>query len=479
MKQSIFFLRFAISLGFFLIMAQPVAGAQERKSESLSPMVVTADVLKSKIAETEAATSLEEQVKARLIEFYRRALTNLEKEQSFRADADTFAEARKTAPADTEKLRRALEKKEKLSPEKTLKLSKKTPLAELEQQLQKEKADLAAVEARLSDLKKRHEIHTNRPTAARQRLIDATRQQDAVIAERKAASPEGELAALTQARYWALETRAIAISAEIKMLDQELLSHQMRMQLLEVKIDTAQHNVAFVETRVRLLEDLLSKRRLAEAEQAKQEAEAVKEELKGKHPLVSELAEQNAALGEELKTRALELERVSAQDDEARKNAKRIEDELSTIRQKLEVAGLSQVLGRVLMEQRRALPKLGIIRKETGEREKLIATSGLRQIQFGEERRRLRDIEAYVTGLTQDVPRDESDAVRTEVWELAVKRRELLDKAIANEASYLRTLGELDLAQRQLIEVVEVYGEFLGKRLLWIRSTEPVRPGLF
>ncbi|TNG01307.1 MAG: mechanosensitive ion channel [Gammaproteobacteria bacterium] len=479
MKHSIFQFFLIASLGFLLVAAQPVAVAQEKKMEPLSPSSVTAEVLKSKIAETEAATNLEEQTKTRLIELYRKALTYIEKTQSYKTDSKTFAEARNSAPADTKKLRKSLEKKQTVSPTKTLKITEKTPLSELEQLLQKEKADLAAVEAKLSDLKKRHESLIERPNAARQKLIDTRRKQDAVLAERKSAPPDGELAALTQARGWALETHARALSAEIKMLDQELLSHQVRFNLLEAKKDVAENNVEFVEAHVRVLEDMLSKRRLAEAEQVTQEAEAVKEELKERHSLVRELAEKNLELGEELKSRALELEQLSVQDDQARKNSKRIEDELSTVRQKLEVAGLNQVLGKVLMEQRRALPELAVIQRETGEREKLIASSGLRQIQYGEERRRLRDSEAYISELTKDLSQEESDAVHKELGELVVKRRELLDKAIANESSYLRTLGELDLAQRQLIDIVEAYDEFLSKRLLWVPSTEPISPSYF
>jgi potassium efflux system protein len=478
LKQRILFLFIAILSGL-LVQLLPVANAEGKKSEETLTTLVTAEVLKSKIAEVEAATNLEEQAKNSLVELYRRALTNLEKLSSYQASAATFAQTRKTEPADTQKLLKALKEKEKSSPEKTLTIPVKTSLLELEQQTQKEKADLAAVEAKLSDLNARLDNQANRPSAARERLIAAKRQQETAIAGLNAAVPEGELAALTKARSWAGKTQAVELSAEIKMLDQELLSYQTRVQLLEAKKGMAEHNVGLVEARVRLLEGLLSKRRLAEAEQAKKEADAVKEEFKEKHPLIRKLAEQNAVLGEELTIRAIDLERISALDEKARKNAKRVGDDLSTIRKKLDVAGLSQALGRVLMQQRRTLPQLTVIQRETRQREQLIADSGLRQIQYGEERRRLRNIGTYVSGLMQDLPQDAAGVLHPQIWELAAKRRELLDKASATEAAYLRILGELDLAQRQLIDVVETYDEFLGKRLLWIRSTEPVNAAVF
>ncbi|MDX2503227.1 MAG: hypothetical protein QNL62_01935, partial [Gammaproteobacteria bacterium] len=478
MKQRLF-LFYIVIFSILFLKTVPVAFAQEQKSEPIPASLVTTQVLESKIAETEAATSMEDQTKSRLIELYRKAQSNLEKKMSYQADADTFAKARKTAPVETEELRKTLDRKETPLPGKGLKISEKTSLSELEQQLEKKKADFAAVEARLSDLKKQLELQLERPDAARQRLIDARRQQDTILIERKAVPPAGELDALTQARSWVLETHIKKISTEIQMLDQELLSHPSRSQLLETKIIDAEHSAEFIGKQVGLLEDLLSKRRLAEAVHATQEAEAVKEKFKESHPLVRELADNNLELGEVLKTRALELEDISTLGEQSRNDAKRIEDGLSIIRKKLEIAGLNQVLGEVLLEQRRALPSLDIIQKKTSERDKLIAASSLRQIQYGEDRRQLRNIEAYVSGLIKELTLEEGNAIRMELRKLADKRKELLDKVMANEASYLRSLGELDFAQRRLIEIVTVNDRFLEENLLWVRSTEPVSLSMF
>jgi potassium efflux system protein len=440
---------------------------------------VDQEVLKSKIKEVEASTTLDNPTKERLTEFYRNAITNLEKLRSHEEDAAIFARERETAPEETQKLQRKLSKKEKTQPEKTLKVSDKTPLAELEQLLHKEKADLAAVEAKLSDLGKRLEVEKNRPAAARERLITARRQQETTVADAKAPSPAGELKVMTQARRWALQTRAYALSAEIRMLDGELLSHQVRTDLLEVKKAITEEDVRFVETRLRILEDTLTGRRLAKAEQVTAEAQATLEEFKDRHPLVVQQAELNLKLGKGLRERALELERVSALDDQAGKSAKRISDDLSTIRQKLEVAGLSKALGQVLMRQRQTLPQLGVMKSENANTARLIAASSLQQIQYAEQRRELRGSNAFLDRLTAGLAVDEAQDIRKELDELLQKRRELLGKAVASESSYLRSLGELDLAQRELIDAVKNYDDFLGKRLLWIRSTEPLSIATF
>lgn len=64
-----------------------------------------------------------------------------------------------------------------------------------------------------------------------------------------------------QARRWALETRYLALSTEIKTLDQELLSRSLRMQLLEAKRDKERASVAWISERVKALNDRIRQKR--------------------------------------------------------------------------------------------------------------------------------------------------------------------------------------------------------------------------
>jgi hypothetical protein len=68
-----------------------------------------------------------------------------------------------------------------MSAAKKLNISDKVPLADIEQQLQKEKADLASVKAKVSDLNNQLEIQANRPDTVHARLIAANKQQVALI----------------------------------------------------------------------------------------------------------------------------------------------------------------------------------------------------------------------------------------------------------------------------------------------------------
>jgi len=451
-------------------------GDEEKSSQTISP--VSPEVLKSQIKNVETR-DLNDEEKKTLTGLYALALANIEKARSYAVDAESFRQARKTAPEEMEKLRNTLKEREKISPEKILKSLEETTLPELVQLQEKEKADLSAVEAKLSDINNQLMIQNTRPTIARERLIELKRRVDATITPSKTSLLEGNVAFMTEAKEWVQETQTFALSSEIKMLDQELLSHQGRMKVLKLKQDVAESKVRNVTTRVGLMDDLLNKRRLAEAKLVQQQVETTKEESKDKHLLVRKLAEENVALGEKLKMSTLDLEDVSAKEDNNRESAKRIGDNLSRINQKLEIAGINQELGEILIKQQHTLPKISAIKSEISRLKKRISNSGLDQIQYAEEHKHLRDMNTYLTDFTENIPQNEADSIRAELKDLALIRQSLLNQVIERESSYSRALGELDSSLRKLMDVVKAYNDFLAENLLWIRSTKPVSLSLF
>jgi len=82
-----------------------------------------------------------------------------------------------------------------------------------------------------------------------------------VSARLQTPAAEGVGGTLVQARRWALETRYLALSTEIKTLDQELLSRSLRMQLLEAKRDKERASVAWISERVKALNDRIRQKR--------------------------------------------------------------------------------------------------------------------------------------------------------------------------------------------------------------------------
>ena len=479
MKQSLVVTLFAVSV-CLLALSRPLAAVNGDSAAALPTTSVTADVLQSRIADVEAATDVTDEARTKLVELYRKALSNLETATSNAQAAEDFRRAAQTAPAQVQAIRESMDESSAVPPEDTLEVDPSTPLRQIEQLLQKEKADLAAVDAKRSDFEKRLEEEAGRPALIRQRLTEAKLQQEQVATQLKLPPPADEGPATSEARRWALETGFDALSTEIKMLDQELLSQPARVDLLKAKRDKAAASVQWVGTRVKSLDELAILKRQEAAELARAEAEATRREAQGKHPLVIRLAERNAALSEGLAQAAASLNALTEKVEQTDKMARRTETQFKSARDTVAIGSLSHELGRMLQQQRQSLPDLSTFNLVVKERKDKAAEIGVRRLRHSEEDNRLRDMDAYLAdvmaGTDAEASAEDTSMLSEQLRELAVDRRELLEKAIAADDLYLNKLGELESAQQRLLNTVEDYDAFLDEHLLWVRSTSPFQP---
>ena len=442
-------------------------------AQSTLPVGTTQETLDNRIEDAEAAFELDDTTRNSLLELYRKSLSLIDLQRSHEMSMDEFVRARESASDQAKILREELDSPEaKAIPFKLPDSTKRKSLPELEQQLLTEKTNLTALSAELEKLETVLEYRSQRSTQARDALRVAKKRIDTLIEELELPLPEDELPLLSEASRWTLEHEALALNAEVEMLEQELLSQPMRIELLSAQRDKITVDVKRLSDSVDLLENLTAERRVSEARTAMQQADETQRQASGKHPLVRVFAERNAKLGEILTELANALDQVTDEENRISGQAKRIADNFRLARQKLEIAGLSQVIGQVLLEQSRKLPDPSEFNNAQQRHDSRVADSSLRQVLNHQERNQLRDIADYIEELIAWEPIYEQPNLRVELLVLAEARRELLDKAIAADDTYQQALGELDFSQRQLFETVIAYDQFLNERLLWVRSGE-------
>ena len=431
---------------------------------------VTEEVIKAKIKEVEANVDLDKGTKADLTNRYRMVLNNLEMADSNDKAANEFLTARKTATEQARKIRKKLEQAKTSSSDVILNITKKTPLTEIEQLLLIEKANLAAIKAKFSDAKEQLDNAMNRPAIVQKRLIQAKERQKEIAGEIKIPAPKTESPLETEVWQWMLDTEKLAIRAEIEMLDQELLSQPMRLELLKAQIDQKTWEIKPIEERVHKLQEWVNEQHLAQAEKTQAEAQVTKRKSRGKHSLVQMVAEKNAALGQDISFLATSLEDITNRRDDVIKEAERLQDNFQRAKQTIEVTGTSQVLGRMFTEQYQTLQKLTGISEKAESLEEQIAKTNLARIQYNDERRRLKNIPNYVAKLTAVLSTEESNQIQVELEDLAEKRQKLLSQVLLTQRTYLEVLNELDVGNRQLLDIIKTYTNFLAKYLLWVRN---------
>lgn len=466
---------FAVLAGTLLASAVAVNAQEPGLPAATATDAATIEVIERRAAEVAAATELNETTKATLAELYRRAVASLEAAAGFRESAARFERAIENSVTEAAALRAQLANAASAA-DTPVADPLELPLPEIEQRLQKEKAELAATETRLAELQNQLARDRDRPLAIRSRLAEAKTQLAALQSASSARPAVDENPELARARQWVNDSRREQLRAEILMLEQELLSQPARLELLVAQRDLAEFNLRSAMRRVERIEQAASKTRLAEVEVVRSEARAAEREAAGKHPLLAELASRNARLTDETERLASAIKEINSEEVKAEEDARRVEESFNTTRQKLEIAGLSHILGQVLQDQRRDLPDAADFRRQARARERLIAETSLSQIQLEVERRKLRDLPAYVEELAAGLPEGEAAAVRDALTVLAANRSQLIDQALAVQRAYLLALAELDITQRRLQDVVERFDAFLDRRLLWVRSTEVLGP---
>ena len=219
--------------------------------------------------------------------------------------------------------------------------------------------------------------------------------------------------------------------------------------------------------------------RKVEAETAQKEAERIKQEAAGKHPVVHQLATENVEFGVNLAQITEYLERITLTRQAVASQHDLVEQEYKNAKQKLEIAGLSDVLGQALRQQRRALPGILNYRKEAIERKKRASEIGFAYLKAEERRRDLRDPKSKLQRLIQSSVDassvgDRSD-LEKQVLGLLQDQRSLVDNLTTTYSKSLQSLADLDFSEQLLIDRINQYASFLDEQLLWSPSAAPLR----
>jgi potassium efflux system protein len=464
-----------VYLAIFSSIAYPTVGADPQHTATAQALSqLNKATLERKIESVETDTGLSKEDISKLVSLYRKAISNLETSLANDKTADAFIQISQNAPAKTVALRNKTIEKKKLVPEDSLDVSSSTPVEVLEQHLLKEKADLAAVEANLKKTQESIKYQAGRPQAIRQQLIDTKKQISGISDELNPSVAEGKSQLLDEAEYWLRESNARMLAAQLRMLDQELLSQPTRLDLLAAEEQKAEHSVQFVKARAEILKQLTDDSRQFQARLTKSKADSAKALAEGTHSLVEKLANSNADLSAQISDLTLNIKQFEQEGERISTEAERINNDLKSAKQKLEVAGLSQIIGQVLQEQRRVLPDTELYIRKSREIESIIAEISLRQIRHKEELNALRHIDQFISDYTAEITKAEKQAIEEELSYLANDRKQFLVQAYKTEDAYLHALNELAYELRSLSEVTGQYDTFLAERLLWIRSARPI-----
>ncbi|MCG7954240.1 MAG: mechanosensitive ion channel, partial [Candidatus Thiodiazotropha endolucinida] len=211
-----------------------------------------------------------------------------------------------------------------------------------------------------------------------------------------------------------------------------------------------------------------------QAKQARQQAEQIKQQLKSLPEPIKNIAQKNAQNRAELEELVYWEKRVSQKLQATQLQLEQISDDFEHSKQRVDVVGASQAIGKMLSRRRQALPSLQSYSRSSAERKQEINIATDRQIAIEEQLLAQGSLTEYVEQVTQPltegVSEEKADELRKQVFSLLGARREALNELQKIYGRYITQLTSLDQAERQLLEVSESYVDYIDDQLIWISS---------
>jgi potassium efflux system protein len=338
--------------------------------------------------------------------------------------------------------------------------------------------DMAALEARAEKLQVELSGARERLKAADRELsslVIGARDLIARVAGRSSelARLEAEVAVLPdpprdlleQARGWSLVAKRDLTQSELDVAQVRLDNQDTLSRLARAEQELASAKVARLTAVLEGVNQVLGERRIAEARDARREAEDMSRRGTEWSAPLQTLAEDTAMLRadqERVVATRQQLERELTAD---RSRLSTLRGDLDSDRRRVAVVGASDAIGRMLRRRRDGLPDVRALAQTVADRHDAISSAADRQVELHESQQAPENVLALAA---------EDTATRQEAKQLVRAHAQALADLEQAYGVYLTQVGSLELAERELIEVTVEYRDFIDDQLFEIRG-----PGLW
>ncbi len=472
MKQFMRFISNSIAMVLLSASLQGMAAA----AMSATPVAQELDLqqIESYISDLEALENPDQDAKTAL-DLYRSAQASIKGAQEDDLLTIEYQKALDSSTAELARLETEI-KAQQNAVDKINKIKLDLSRDELKQQLDMAEATRSLDENSLAKLELEMRKERLRPDQTSVELQEAKKelntveQKFPVVGEVKTVISSAQLAAQLAARR--------ALASRIKRLDMERLSYTPRLALLRARVELAEAMLKQSRMRAALFQERLNRLLAQEAEQAQQAAEKIKQGTADMDPVVQKEAEYNSQLSQRLGEITGEIESLMERRSDIAIRLKQIKQDRERVQQQVEIAGLDESVGGLLLAQNSTLPDMRMLALKVDEYRQKMSSVRVQQFRLDDELQRLTDDEGAARFIAQKQPEglnaSQLSAYAAAMQGLVRNRIQLLNKLSAEYDRYENVLSDISLEQHQLASEVEVFQEFLNKNLVWIPSAPPL-----
>ncbi len=337
----------------FIIIFNVVQNVAQAKTE-----LVTKVTIEDKIKAADLIKELSKDEKKQLLEIYSQIINQLNIIEKFNLQKTTYLDSRKSIPKEIKRRTAKLENIEiqsKLKQNKLPKIKPNLSLIKLEQLLETASANLLEIEAVNSEHVQELGHSKNSAAKIRKRLIEAAHLLEQ-LNDDKTSEQSSISNTKREAEQWLSTSQIVALRSEIKTIELQLLTQPIRLKLLELKKQDSDYKLNKATAEVHFLEKQVLKMRKLEAQKTQEMTRSEQIKAQHKHSLIQSFAKLNSQLSQYITLKNKQLTDFELADNQVNLKTKQLSESLTNTKKKLEIAGLNEILGQVLLNQKYKLP---------------------------------------------------------------------------------------------------------------------------
>jgi potassium-dependent mechanosensitive channel len=426
------------------------------------------------LAKSEAANddTLDKAQQGKTIDLLDQALNWLRESKKTQSEISLLNKTIKNAPQEIKKLRSSISKAE--TPNKDIeRVIERSELVEIERTISQEGLKLDQARE-----KQKQQLETlSKLLVGSQQLNNKISEHSRILNKLETDSgslPNDEPKPLTQAKEALLQSKKQLHQSEIELLKLRLGSQNLLTNLAQAQRDATATQINQLQTTLEQLNNAAGNTREKQAKEAREEAEQLVEQTQDQPPQIQAIAKDNFKTRAELEELVYWEKRVSQKLVATQRQLEQIRSDFKHTKQRVDVVGASQAIGKMLSRRRQALPSSQSYSRSSAERRAEINLATDRQIGIEErllERGSLNsNLAKVIKNLDVEMTKKQAKKLKKETFDLMALRREALNELQNVYGRYISQLTSLDQAERQLLEVSESYVDYINEQLIWIPS---------
>jgi len=482
-KQTVKILIVGLMLVWGICSSGNVRGQTEPVPEKTTEIVSTVNLsaespsadFQNRLKQLAEDNNIGEEDRKKLKEIYEGCLQQVNLILQYEQSSNQLKKELEGAPELLEKIQKELNQSpEEIQPEVTGK-----PLTEMESQLAQAEAAWTKGKEDLAKLDDEPKRRSKRRTEIPREIASAKEQIEKIKSQLDLPGAGQETAELSQGRKILLQISQKSWEKKIDFLQVEMLSYDARGDLLAARRELAARKVGQSEKLVQFWQKAVNQEKKLKAEQTVQQARQAAQAAVHDDPVIKQITKVNSELAQSQSSLVDKITKIAQQLLNKKKELNYVTEDFARDKERVRVAGLTDVIGLLLLGKRNDLPDIQMLRKNISNRVAEISQTQLEGISWDEQLSELADPEKKIQELMAQVKEKTDKAQKEEIAlktkELLRSRENILQTLKSDNHDYLEKLSDLDVQERLIVKEVSEYRKYIDENILWLKSTSNLK----